>query len=71
MTRHLNARMAARMRRRELVIRVRFEPSRTASSQVRAAFEMVLPVRRQMLRAPAREPQLVPVAELVREKKAR
>ena len=40
------------MRRRELAIRVRFEPARTAQSNLRVAFELIIPVRRRSLRRP-------------------
>jgi len=43
------------MRRRELSIRVRFEPARLAQDNLRLAYELVLPMRRRQVRSPALE----------------
>lgn len=44
--------MGRTMGRRELVIRVRFEPVRQAGDNLRVAYEQVIPVRRRLVRSP-------------------
>jgi hypothetical protein len=58
------------MHRQKLVIRVRFEPSRMAESNLRTAFEKVVPIRRRALCPPAQRAAARPVIELARKEKA-